>query len=75
LDGLGLGPVERDYLKILAESKEPIRLNVLASKMGLPKKTLSDTVEGFLMRIGLILKTDKGLMITPEGIEHLRNNP
>ena len=75
LDSLGLGPVERDYLTMLSESKEPIRLNVLASRMGLPKKTLSDTVEGFLMRIGLILKTDKGLMITPEGIEHMRNNP
>ncbi len=75
LDSLGLGPNERIYLKILAEAKEPVRLNVLASKMGLPKKTLTDTIEGCLMRMGLILKSDKGLMIMPEGLEHLRNNP
>ena len=68
---LGLGPNERMYLKILAEVKEPVRLNVLASKMGLPKKTLTDTIEGFLMRMGLILKSDKGMMIMPEGLEHL----
>jgi len=72
LDSLGLGPNERAYLKILAEAKEPIRLNVLASRMGLPKKTLTDTIEGFLLRIGLIVKSDKGVMIAPEGLEHLR---
>lgn len=74
LDSLGLGSVERDYLKILAEQKEPVRLNVLASRMGLPKKTLTDTIEGFLMRVGLIIKSDKGLMISPDGLEHLSNN-
>lgn len=75
LDTLGLGPNERAYLHILAEAKEPVRLNVLASRMGLPKKTLTDTIEGFLLRIGLIGKSDKGVMITPDGIEHLRSNP
>jgi Holliday junction DNA helicase RuvB len=74
LDSLGLGSVERQYLNILAETKEPIRLNVLASKMGLPKKTLTDTIEGFLMRVGLIIKSDKGLMISPEGLVHLAKN-
>jgi Holliday junction resolvasome RuvABC ATP-dependent DNA helicase subunit len=42
--------------------------------MGLPKKTLTDTMEGFLLRIGLIVKSDKGVMVTPEGLTHLRDN-
>jgi Holliday junction DNA helicase RuvB len=74
LDSLGLGPNERMYLRILAEVREPVRLNVLASRMGLPKKTLTDTMEGFLLRIGLIVKSDKGVMVTPEGLTHLRDN-
>lgn len=71
LDALGLGPSERRYLGILAEQDEPIRLNIIASKMGLAAKTIATTIEEFLLRIGLMTKTDRGREITSKGLGHL----
>ncbi|MGO9113414.1 MAG: Holliday junction DNA helicase RuvB C-terminal domain-containing protein, partial [Thermoguttaceae bacterium] len=58
LDDLGLGPMEQRYLKSLAEGAS--RLNVLASMLGLPSRTLSSVIEPFLIRAGLVLKDDGG---------------
>jgi len=58
LDDLGLGPLEQQYLKSLAEGAS--RLNVLASMLGLPSRTVSAVVEPFLLRAGLIVKDDGG---------------
>jgi Holliday junction DNA helicase RuvB len=79
LEGLdnqfGLGPNERKLLKILSEIQEPLRLNVIAAHMGLPSRTISENIEDFLIRKGLITRTDKGRMITPQGLEYLKQNP
>lgn len=74
IDGLGLGPVEQRYLRILAEGDS--RLNVIASRLGLPARTVSNVVEPFLLRgpsgQGLIAKDDQGRrQLTALGREHL----
>jgi Holliday junction DNA helicase RuvB len=72
IDALGLGPVEQQYLSILAEG--PARLNVLASLLGLPARTVSQVTEPFLIRVGLIAKDDGGRReLTAQGREHLSN--
>lgn len=66
IDGLGLGPSEQQYLTILAGGVS--RLNVIASMLGLPSRTVSHVVEPFLLRAGLILKDDGGRrQLTAEG--------
>ena len=70
LDDLGLGPMEQRYLQILAGGAS--RLNVLASMLGLPARTLAAVTEPFLLRTGLVVKDDGGRrQITPNGREHL----
>jgi Holliday junction DNA helicase RuvB len=70
LDDRGLGPMEQRYLKILAEGAS--RLNVIASMLGLPARTLSTVTEPFLLRAGLVLKDDAGRrQLTAQGQEHL----
>ena len=70
LDELGLGPLEQRYLKIVAEGAT--RLNVLASMLGLPTRTVSSVVEPFLLRAGLVVKDDGGRRdLTGMGREHL----
>jgi len=70
IDDLGLGPVEQRYLKIVASGAS--RLNVVASMLGLPGKTVSEVVEPFLIRAGLVAKDDQGRrQITSEGRGHL----
>jgi Holliday junction DNA helicase RuvB len=58
LDDLGLGPMEQNYLRVVAEGAS--RLNVIASILGLPSRTLSTVTEPFLIRAGLVLKDDGG---------------
>lgn len=70
IDSMGLGPTEQRYLEIVAEG--PSRLNVIASVLGLPRRTVSEVTEQFLLRAGLIGKDGQGMrQLTAEGREHL----
>lgn len=70
IDTLGLGPIEQQYLQFLAEGAS--RLNVLASMLGLPARTVSQVTEPFLLRAGLVVKDDQGRrQLTAKGREHL----
>jgi len=76
LDCLGLNREERKLLRILSEqNNKPLRLGTLAMTMGTLSKNLTDTIEPYLFRAGLITKDDKGRMLTPKGHEHIMNNP
>ena len=73
LDELGLGPTEQQYLLALAEGNS--RLNVLASILGLPSRTVSTVIEPFLIRAGLIVKDDAGRrQLSGKGREHVSNS-
>ena len=70
IDELGLGPIEQSYLRLLKD--QPMRLNVLASSLGLPARTVSQVTEPFLIRVGLIAKDDQSRrQLTASGYEHL----
>jgi Holliday junction DNA helicase RuvB len=73
IDPLGLGPTEQQYLRILAEGDS--RLNVIASRLGLPPRTVSQVTEPFLLRAGFLIKDDQGRrQLTALGREHLVNS-
>lgn len=67
---MGLDNVQQKYLQLLTNG--PQRLNVLASMLGVSTKVLTKTCEGFLLRSGLVVKTDTGLRnLTETGQNHL----
>ncbi len=72
IDQLGLDCLERSYLKELAKHKS-MKLNVIASKIGLPRQTVSNVIEPYLLRIELIIKVGSDRQITDKGKEHLNN--
>ncbi len=73
IDSLGLGPTETRYLEIL--SNGATRLNVIASMLGLPSRTVAEVTEPFLMRAGLIIKDDQGRrQLTQKGMDHVSNS-
>ena len=37
-----------------------MRLNVIASRLGLPTQTVSQVIEPYLIRSGLVMKDDQG---------------
>jgi Holliday junction DNA helicase RuvB len=70
ISDLGLDNVQQKYLRLLAWAGQ--RLNVLASTLGVGPKVLTKTVEPYLLRSGMIVKTDSGVrLLTQEGREHL----
>ena len=72
LDDVGLGPVDQRYLQAVANGAS--RLNVVASVLGLPTKTVSEVIEPFLIRAGLMVKDDQGRReLTAKGRDHLPN--
>jgi Holliday junction DNA helicase RuvB len=73
IDALGLGPTEQHYLRILAEGDS--RLNVIASRLGLPSRTVSQVTEPFLIRAEFVAKDSQGQrQLTALGREHLVNS-
>ncbi len=70
IDDVGLGPNEQQYLGMLIEG--PQRLNVLASRLALPTRTVSQVIEAFLIRAGLVTKDHHGIrQLSAKGREHL----
>lgn len=69
---LGLGPTEQRYLSILTDGNS--RLNVIASMLGLPSRTVAQVIEPFLIRVGLLVKDDQGRrQLTAEGRQFVSN--
>lgn len=70
IDALGLDITQQQYLRLLIDG--PRRLNVLASVLSLPPRTISHVVEPFLMRAGLIMRDDQSRrQLTPDGRAHI----
>lgn len=70
VDSLGLGFIEQKYLNLLVDG--PRRVNVIASALGIPAKTLTSVQEPTLIRLGLIDKDDVSRRyLTSKGREHL----
>jgi len=72
---LGLDKSEQAYLRLLASGEgKPLRLNLLASRLGLPAQTLSGVIEPYLLREGLIDRIEAGRTLTDKGDEYVHRN-
>ncbi|MGE5611614.1 MAG: Holliday junction DNA helicase RuvB C-terminal domain-containing protein [Bacillota bacterium] len=72
LDSGGLDRTEQKYLSILSESNGmPVRLGVIADRLGLPPRTISAVIEPYLVRQGLIHRRDAGRELSEKGREYL----
>ncbi len=72
ISDLGLDIIQQKYLALLASG--PQRVGVLASMLGVSMKVLQRTAEPYLLRSGMIVKTEAGLRsLTQIGQEHLAN--
>ena len=60
----------RFMVLFLREGEGAVRLNVIATQMGLPRQSI-EMFESDFIRLGLISKSEKGRMLTARGHEHL----
>ena len=71
IDALGFDQTEQKYLHLLRANQGAVRLNVIATHLGVPRQTIEMLEQDFI-RLGLIDKTEKGRILTAAGIAHLR---
>ncbi|AMV19349.1 Holliday junction branch migration DNA helicase RuvB [Planctomyces sp. SH-PL14] len=73
IDALGLERQDRRYLETVIRvfNGGPAGLNAIAHSISIPPDTLEDDVEPFLLRAGLIQRTPRGRIVTPDGYRHL----
>lgn len=74
IDFLGLDHIEQQYLRLLRAADGPVRLNVIATHLGLPRRTIEAVIEADLIRLGLVTKSEKGRMLTANGRQHIASN-
>ena len=75
LDELGLDVHEQTILRTLAEAGgRAVRLQMLSARVGQPTRTISEVTESFLLREGLIVRTDAGRELTEKGREYIARN-
>jgi Holliday junction DNA helicase RuvB len=69
IDRLGLDPLDRRYLALVAD--RPVGIEAICAELGEDRSTIADAVEPWLMQAGLIQRGGKGRLATDAGREHL----
>ncbi len=74
IDGLGLNRQDRLYLRVLAQTEpRPIGVRTLGLTLGVNTASITDVVEGPLVRLGLVTIGAGGRRLTVKGTEHLES--
>lgn len=71
VDNLGLTKLDRKVLKYLSMSAKPAGLVSIAQVVEEDVSTVAGVVEPWLVRLGLIVRTQGGRQITELGLKHL----
>ncbi|MFO0702422.1 MAG: Holliday junction branch migration DNA helicase RuvB [Candidatus Andersenbacteria bacterium] len=73
VDTLGLDELDRAFLSAVVErfSGGPVGLNAVAAAVGEDEASLLDVVEPYLVQAGLIDRTPRGRVATPQAFTHL----
>jgi Holliday junction DNA helicase RuvB len=73
VDKRGLDRVDRELLWLLAGkfNAKPVGLSTLAVALGEEPETIESVIEPFLIRTGLLARTQRGREITQSGLDHL----
>ncbi|RUM51015.1 MAG: Holliday junction branch migration DNA helicase RuvB [Hydrogenothermus sp.] len=75
IDEYGLDFKDREYLKVLAFNFEgkPTGIKTLCIALSEEQDTIEQVIEPYLIKIGFIIKTPKGRVITERGLNHIKN--
>lgn len=75
IDQIGLSELDRKYLRILfLKAGRPIGIDTICAILSDDRTTLEEVTEPYLLSINFIEKTNRGRVITKEGLHYLREN-
>jgi Holliday junction DNA helicase RuvB len=74
IDTLGLGRPDRSVLEVIIHKFNggPVGLNTIAAATGEEPSTIEDVIEPYLIRQGLLERTPRGRMASPEAYTHIQ---
>jgi Holliday junction DNA helicase RuvB len=73
VDDLGLDPADRLVLTAIIDNYKggPVGVDTIAALLAEERSTIEDTIEPYLMQIGLLERTSRGRKATPKAYKHL----
>jgi Holliday junction DNA helicase RuvB len=73
IDSVGLDGNDHRYLNFIARHHQggPVGIDTLAAALSEHKDAIEDTIEPYLMQIGMLMRTPRGRMITHATFEYL----
>ncbi|MEL6359503.1 MAG: Holliday junction branch migration DNA helicase RuvB [Pseudomonadota bacterium] len=73
IDRLGLDPLDRKYLSLIAKhfAGGPVGVETIAASLAEARDAVEDVIEPFLLQQGLIQRTPRGRVISGTGWRHL----
>ncbi len=73
IDDLGLDPLDRRYLRLIAEhfGGGPVGVETIAAALAEARDAVEDVVEPFLLQCGLIQRTPRGRVLSASAWKHL----
>ena len=77
IDVQGLDKQDRGYMETIVRVFDggPVGVEALAHTMNTAVDTLTDEVEPYLLRTGLVVRSPRGRRLTPAGYDHLGIHP
>lgn len=75
IDGLGLNAPDRAVLEVIINKfgGGPVGLNTIAAATGEEQATIEDVIEPYLIRQGLLERTPRGRIASPNAYNHLQH--
>ena len=73
IDQLGLDRIDRRVLRAIIEKFKggPVGVDTIAAAVSEERETIEDVYEPYLMQLGLLARTNRGRIVTPQAYEHL----
>ncbi|NTW15362.1 MAG: Holliday junction branch migration DNA helicase RuvB [Candidatus Moranbacteria bacterium] len=73
VDEAGLEPTDRNILSAIAKKFKggPVGIQAVAAVTGEEIETIEDVYEPYLIQLGLLVRTPRGRVVTPEGFAHI----
>ncbi len=73
VDGLGLDASDRRYLRYIAEhyGGNPVGVETIAAGLSEQRDSIEETIEPYLLQIGMVQRTPRGRLLTKGAFEHL----
>lgn len=73
IDQLGLDRIDRRVLRAIIEKFKggPVGVDTIAAAVSEERETIEDVYEPYLMQLGLLARTNRGRIVTPQAYAHL----